>query len=80
MGVCMWYLKARATTKRVLQSFSMQRHESVLKWLFGPEVWGLATRSSEGVPLSTPDIQHVFKYELALRKEVAKRMNMGVTW
>ena len=80
MGVCMWYLKARATTKRVLQSFTMQRHESVLKWLFGPEVWGLATRSSEGVPLSTPDIQHVFTYEIALRKEVVKRMNMGVTW
>ena len=80
LGICMWFVKARSPTRRVLQSMTMQRHDSILKWLFGPEVWGMATRDSTGQPLSTPNIHHVFTYELALRKAVAKAMNEGTPW
>ena len=58
----------------------MHRHDSILKWLFGPELWGMATRDASGQPLSTPSIHHIFTYEHALRKDVAKAMNEGTTW
>ena len=80
LGICLWYVKARSASRRVLQTVTMSRHDSILKWLFGPEVWGLATRTVDGTPLSTPSMQHVFTYEFALRKSVAKQMNGGVTW
>ena len=80
LGACLWYVKARSPTRRVLQTVTMARHDSILKWLFGPEVWGLATKGIDGIPISTPTFEHVLVYELALRREVARLMNSGVTW
>ena len=40
----------------------------------------MATRDSAGQPLSTPNIHHIFTYELVLRKAVAKAMNEGTPW
>ena len=80
LGVCLWYVRAKASSRRVLQTVTMQRHDSILRWLFGAEVWGLATRAADGSPISTPTLQHVLTYELVLRQFVAKRMNAGVSW
>ena len=80
LGVCLWYVHAKAASRGVLQTVTMQRYDSILRWLFGAEVWGLATRAADGSPISTPTIHHVFTYELELRKFVAKRMNSGITW
>ena len=72
LGACLWYVRAKASSRRVLQTVTMRRHDSILRWLFGAEVWGLATRAADGSPISTPTIQHVFVYELELRKFVCK--------
>ena len=48
-----------------------------LTFLLGEDVRGLANRSLEGVPISTPDLEHVITYEFEVRKAIMKKMNQG---
>ena len=68
MGICLLFVRAGAASRRVLQTVTMQRHDSILKWLFGTEVWGLAIRTADNTPISTPTILHVFTYKPSGRR------------
>ena len=80
MAICWCFLKLRAPSRRVLQTVSMALFDRYTKWLFGPRVWGLATRDASGRALSTPTLQHVITFDAAIRKAVVKLLNDGVDY
>ena len=78
LGACWCYMKYKAPHRRCLLSVSMEAWHNYTEWLFGSQVWGLATRDLEGNILSTPKIENVLILDLAIRKSICGHLNAGV--
>ena len=74
------FLRMRFSNVPVLASITPQRFQEFQEYLFGPQVWGMATKDEHGKVTSTPTILQVQVYEREMRKDVAKRMNNGQDW
>ena len=64
----------------VPKTITVQCFHAFQECLFGSEVWGMADRGSDGRVISTPNIEQVKHYESMIRKDLAKRMNDGLSW
>ena len=80
LGVCWNYLKFQAPNKPALRSIDLRLFERYIEFLFGPKVWGNATRSLEGHVFSTPTISMVMSYDWQVRKAVVALLNSGMDY
>ena len=78
LGYCWCMMRQHCPNRAVLQTVSLGLVDRYIDWLFGPKAWGLVVRDLKGAAISSPTIEHVMCYDLALRKEVCKQMNNGV--
>ena len=77
MGVAWHFLRLKSPGRSELRTADVAVFDRYTDWLFGPDVWGYATEDSTGRPISTPHLDHVLLYDLAIRKKVAELMNEG---
>ena len=78
LGILHGYLRMKARNRRRFETCTERNWSRYISHFLGKEVWGLATRNLEGVPMSTPDIEHVITYEFEMRKAIMKKMNKGM--
>ena len=78
LGILHGYLRMKARNRRCFETCTERNWTRYTSHFLGKEVWGLATRNLEGVPISTPDLEHVLTYEFEVRKAIMKRMNQGM--
>jgi hypothetical protein len=74
------YLRMRFSNVAVLATITPERCAEFQEYLFGPQVWGMATRDENGRVTSTPTILQVQNYEKEIRKDVARRLNRQQDW
>ena len=62
----------------VLRTATLKLLELYVRWLFGAEVWGLATYDENGNARATPHVSHVKMLGMAVCTKVAKYTNSTV--
>ena len=77
MAVCFVFAKLRHPQKAVLRTADIEMFDRYTEWMFGGDVWGLATLNSLGKVVATPHIDHVKALDIAIRSKVAEMMNAG---
>ena len=70
-------MRLKAPGRAEIRTADIRVFDLYTTWLFGPKVWGYSTDGSDGKPISTPHIDHIIVYDLAIRKRVAELMNEG---
>ena len=63
--------------RAVLSNMNITLIDRYVDWLFGPKCWGMVTRDLKGNAMSSPTIEHVMGYDMAIRKEICKGLNRG---
>ena len=77
-GYCWCMVRQHCPNRAVLGTINITLVDRYIDWLFGPKCWGLVTRDLRGNAMSSPTIDHVMGYDMAIRKEVCKDLNRGI--
>ena len=77
LGTCWHFLRLKSPGRAEVRTADIKVFDLYTTWLFGPKVWGYSTDGSDGKPISTPHLDHVLLYDIAIRKKVADLMNEG---
>ena len=77
LGMCFEFARMKYSSKRSIQTSSLDMWTRYTDYLFGKECWGLATKDEEGRPIATPTLKHVLIYDMAARSQISTLMNDG---
>jgi len=71
------FCKSKYPAKPHLRTLSVKLFDDLIKYLFGPKVWGLVRTDAVGNPIASPHIGHVLCYLRAILKSTTESMNEG---
>ena len=78
LGTCWMFCKNKYPAKTHLRTVTTKLFDDLIKYLFGPKVWGLVRTDAVGQPIASPHIGHVLCYLHAILKSTTDSMNDGM--
>ena len=78
LGMCFEFARRKYSSRRSVQSSTLDLWTRYVDFLFGKQVWGLATMDEFSRPVATPTLKHVLVFDMALRTQIANKLNNGL--